>query len=72
MRRSNCEIGDGEFGDAFAGVLHEREAGDAVALGGEAVDLAHFRGCENFHGFRNYTGCAGGRGWSARGGGAPA
>ena len=29
-------------------VFHEDDGGDAVAFGGEAVDLAHFGGCQDF------------------------
>src|SRR5689334_23934914 len=38
------------IGDACSGRFHKLKAGNAVPLGGQAVDLAHLGCGENFHG----------------------
>jgi hypothetical protein len=38
------------IGSFSAGVFHELEAGDAEALGCEAIHFTHFGGGESFHG----------------------
>src|ERR1700757_4317736 len=39
-----------KVGNALARVFHQRQAGNTVALGCKAIDFAHLRSSQNFHG----------------------
>ena len=41
---------------AAAGILHQRKAGNTVALRRQAINPLHFGGSENFHDSRNRSG----------------
>ena len=39
-----------KVGNALACIFHQRQAGNTVALGCKAIDFAHLRSGQNFHG----------------------